>query len=66
MDEILETDDDTLDLSWIEEESKLLQSTPMQKTPMQTIRLQCIYVSHTKDIILQTNHTCVLSVVDAK
>jgi hypothetical protein len=60
----VEDAEDTLDLSWIEEECRLLQSVPMQKTPMQSIRLKCVYVSPENDIVVQQTHDCVLSVME--
>lgn len=62
----LEDDNDTLDLSWIEEERTLLQCTYMQKTPLQTIRLQCIYVNPESDIVAQHTHSCSLTMHETR
>jgi hypothetical protein len=59
-------EDDTLDLSWIDEERQLLQCKQMTPLPMSSIRIQCIYVGPNKDIVIQKTHHCPLTICGNK
>ena len=53
-----------LDLSWIEDEESLLRGSQYKKIPMSEIRIQCIYVGSTQEVVYRTKHTYSLHVLE--